>query len=102
MFDINLKEIPYFDLQKQKEMGIFEYKGSSTLAALKAPYIQVGANDSQFMKGELDEDRLLAIKEFLTYFLKKRSEITKKIERLSLLEKSGNPYYGTERSSIQQ
>lgn len=61
---------------------------------MKAPYIIINQSDQhQFLKNELDEDRLLAIKEFLTYFLKKRSEITKKIEKISLVEKSGDPYY---------
>jgi hypothetical protein len=38
------------------------------------------------------------MKEFLTYFLKKRSELTKKIEKISLIEKRGGVenYYNTE------
>lgn len=33
------------------------------------------------------------MREFLIYFLKKRNEIAKKIEKISLIEKSGDPYF---------
>jgi hypothetical protein len=30
MFEINMKEVPYFDLQKQRELGVFEYQQKYT------------------------------------------------------------------------
>ena len=49
------------------------------------------------MKSEIDEEKLTAIKEFLVFFNKKRHQIIKKIEKLSLIEKRGDIYQPNER-----
>ena len=74
MFEIKANKIPYFDSSKLESQRNTQYQNYQ---------------DVLYLKNELDQDRLSAIKEFLTYFIKKRGEITKKIEQLSLQEKYG-------------
>ena len=47
---------------------------------------------SMFLKNEIDPEKLTAMREFLHYFIKKRNELIKKIEKLSLIEKGLDKY----------
>ena len=42
-----------------------------------------------YLRNDFDNEDLTAMREFLHYFIKKRNELTKKLEKLSLLERSG-------------
>eukprot|EP00347_Sterkiella_histriomuscorum_P020588 403337236 len=96
MFDINVKEIPYFDLQKQKELSIFDYHYKGTQGSFASRLGQMANHqnfgisnqeNNMYLKNDIDSEKLTAMREFLHYFIKKRNELIKKIEKLSLVEK---------------
>lgn len=54
-----------------------------------------------YLRNDFDNEDLTAMREFLHYFIKKRNELTKKLEKLSLLERSG-PNLGQAATSLMQ
>lgn len=90
-----MKDIPYFDLKKQKEIDVFDYHYKPLgQKSYSRQYDLLNTSDKyNIVRNEIDNDKLFAMKEFLTFFIKHKNEITKKIERISLIEKSGEPYY---------
>ncbi len=61
MFDIKVKEIPYHELL------VIGGKG----------------NEANYQKRAVDPEKRVAMREFLTFFLKKRSEIMSKVEEIN-------------------
>lgn len=50
MFEINTKEIPYYEFVRQKDMGVFEYQYKSTPMPINNPYISLTGQDSGIFK----------------------------------------------------
>lgn len=42
-----------------------------------------------YLRSEFDNEDLTAMREFLHYFIKKRNELVKKLEKLTLVERTG-------------
>ena len=86
MFEINIKEIPYFNFSKLKERNVFEYKQSSPKSESGNKEIVISDHD-RTANQKFNNVNLEAMKEFLTYFLKKRIELIKRIKKLKILDK---------------